>query len=162
MSDDDLKFGLEGIEQSQGYEPMPIAHPVDVPEPDHMSEHELAHAKRPATDDWGPEPIGRTYRDHGGTGEELDRKYTVSAEQAAHDVGLAREQERLAREQQSQDDLKFALDQLPSQEGQPQPAQQDRNSPRSSTRSPRRWIRMPLVPRSMPPGKPRTSRFPKS
>jgi hypothetical protein len=91
-----------------------------------MTKGELQHFKRPEP----PAPVEREYRDHGGTGEEIDKKYTVSAEQAAHDVGLAREQERVAREQQSQDDLKFALDQLPSQEGQPQqPAQTPEQQP---------------------------------
>jgi hypothetical protein len=33
MSDEDQKYGLEGIEQSQGYESMPVASPVDVPSP---------------------------------------------------------------------------------------------------------------------------------
>ena len=46
------------------------------------------------------------------------RKYTVGAEQAAHDIGLARELERQAREDLAAQDLRSALDQTE------QPAQQ--------------------------------------
>ena len=103
---------------------MPIAHPVDVPEPDHMSEHELSHFRRPEP----AQPEIREYRDVN-TGKEIPANQTVSAEQAASDLHSARAQERAAREQLAQDDLKFALDQLPSQEGGPQPAQQSPEAP---------------------------------
>jgi len=104
MSDDDQKFGLEGVEQSQGYESMPVASPVDMPEPE-MTEGELQHFKRPEP----PAPIEREYRDHGGTGEEIDKKYTVSAEQAAHDIGNARKAERQALEAERNRQLDEAL-----------------------------------------------------
>jgi hypothetical protein len=115
--DSEQKFGLAGNEQAAGYESMPVASPVDTPEPETMTDHELSHFNRPAP----PEPEVREYRNTQ-TGEEIPANQTVSAEQAAHDVGLAREQERVAREQRDADDLRFALDQLP-QEGQQQPQQ---------------------------------------
>jgi hypothetical protein len=130
--DDEQKYGLEGVEQSQGYEPLPVAHPVpsssddlptDLPADSSnwlQTDDERRHHLRPAP----PEPEVREYRNVQ-TGESIPENQTVSAEQAAHDVGLAREQERAAREQQSQDDLKFALDQLPPDGQQPQPAPQD-------------------------------------
>ena len=124
MPIEEQKFGLEGVERDQGFEPMPIAHPVDVPEPDHMSEHELSHFRRPEP----AQPEIREYRDVN-TGKEIPANQTVSAEQAASDLHSARAQERAAREQLAQDDLKFALDQLPSQEGGPQPAQQSPEAP---------------------------------
>jgi len=124
MPIEEQKFGLEGVERDQGFEPMPIAHPVDVPEPDHMSEHELSHFRRPEP----AQPEIREYRDVN-TGKEIPANQTVSAEQGASDLHSARAQERAAREQLAQDDLKFALDQLPSQEGGPQPAQQSPEAP---------------------------------
>jgi hypothetical protein len=124
MSDiEDQKFGLAGNEQAQGYESMPVAHPApstdDLPTAAADSsnwlqtEDERRHHLRPAP----PEPEVREYRNVQ-TGESIPENQTVSAEQAAHDVGLARESERAAREQREQADLKFALDQLP-QDGQP-------------------------------------------
>jgi hypothetical protein len=50
---EEQKFGLDSVEESQGFEKMPVASPVDTPEPDHMSESELAHARRPVEADWG-------------------------------------------------------------------------------------------------------------
>ena len=115
-SDDDMKYGLDSVEEAQGFERMPLASPVDVPEPDHMSEHELSHLRRPEP----PAPEVREYRSHGGAGDEIDSKFSVSAEQAAHDLGLARDSERQAREDAAAQDLRSALDQT-GQEQQPQP-----------------------------------------
>jgi hypothetical protein len=126
MSDNEQKFGLEGIEQSQGYEPMPIAHPApstdDLPTESKMTESELAHAKRPNF----PEPEVREYRDVN-TGEKIPANQTVTAEQASADIARAREQERQARDDQSNRDLADALDQLNARDqAQQPPVQQDR------------------------------------
>ena len=81
MSDEDQKFGLAGNEQAQGYEPMPMALPVeptnalDVAEDLGTDNPAYKHLTR--TDK--SEPIDRSYKDVR-SGEEIDPKYSVSAE----------------------------------------------------------------------------------
>jgi hypothetical protein len=122
--DTDQKFGLAGNEQAQGYEPMPVAHPVasspdDISTDSTMTESELAHFKRPE-----PEPpVDRSYRD--GSGNEMDDKYSVDQNQAASDLTRVRAEEGAAREQRDADDLRFALDQLPQDGQQPQQPAED-------------------------------------
>ena len=127
MFDEEQKFGLDSVEESQGFQKMPMALPVepttalDVAEDLGTDDPAYKHLTR--TDE--SEPIDRSYKDVR-SGEEIDRKYSVSQEQAASDLARARSEEQAARQQREQADLKFALDQLP-QDGQPprQPAQQD-------------------------------------
>jgi hypothetical protein len=127
MSDEDQKFGLAGNEQAQGYEPMPMALPVepttalDVAEEMGTDHSAYQHLTRP---DEG-EPVDRSYKDVR-SGEEIDPKFSVSQEQAASDLARARSEERAAREQQSADDLRAALDQTEQPQ---QPAQQDQQTP---------------------------------
>jgi hypothetical protein len=60
MSDEEQKYGLEGIEQAQGYEPMQMANPDPPAEPAIDPDSTLAkHFSRPAP----PEPIERMYND---------------------------------------------------------------------------------------------------
>jgi hypothetical protein len=87
-----------------------------------MSEHELAHARRPAEVDWG-DLTERDYKDVN-TGADLDSKLTVSQEQAASDLARARSEERAAREAQSNADLADALSQLDAKDQGQQPADQ--------------------------------------
>jgi hypothetical protein len=114
----DQKFGLAGNEQAQGYEPLSVANPVDTPEPETMTEHELSHFNRPEP----PAPIEREYQDVN-TGEEIPANKTVSAEQAASDIQRVRDAERQAREAQSNRDLVDALNQTQPKLYEAQPAQ---------------------------------------
>jgi hypothetical protein len=125
MSDqqDEQKFGLEGIEQSQGYSPMPMANPDPDPEPA-LTDEQLAHWNRPQQ----PPPVERSYNDVG-SGEPTPDNQTVEIERASRDISEIRAAERAALEQQRNADLNEALDYLRSEEEtlrqamQPQPAQ---------------------------------------
>jgi hypothetical protein len=122
---DDSDFGIRGIEKSQNWSPMvsadPVSNPDDIPTDGTMSESELARAKRPAEADWG-ELTEREYYNNA-TGEPTPERQSVSPEQAGKDLANVREQERAAREQVAQDDLRAALDATE------QPAQQDQQQP---------------------------------
>jgi hypothetical protein len=128
LSDEEQKFGLEGIEQSQGYEPMEIAHPVenpdDIPSADEtMTREQLDYAKRPVEADWG-HAVEREYYNNQ-TGEPTPENQTVSKEQASHDLTAARAAEAKARELEAEEALRAALDDQPphqdQQPDQPQP-----------------------------------------
>jgi hypothetical protein len=115
---EELLTGREGNEAAQGWTQMVPASPVDIPEPESMTQAELDHFRRPVEADF-PEPEVRDYID-GATGEETPSNQSVTPEQAAHDLGNIRAQERAIREQQSNADLAEALDTL---HGREQPAQ---------------------------------------
>jgi hypothetical protein len=109
MSDqDEQKYGLEGIEQSQGYSPMPMANPD--PEPA-LSDEQVAHFNRPAP----PPPVERAYNDVQ-TGEPTPDNQTVEIERASRDISEIRAAERAALEQQRNADLNEALDHLGREE----------------------------------------------
>ena len=122
MSDEDQKFGLAGNEAAQGYEPMPMALPVepttalDVAEDLGTDDPAYRHLTRP---DEG-EPVDRSYHDIN-TGKEIPPNQTVSAEQASFDLQRTRDIERQAREDLAAQDLRSALDQTE----QPQQTAQD-------------------------------------
>jgi hypothetical protein len=113
MSDqDEQKYGLEGIEQAQGYEPMQMAVPDPDPEPAFDTDSALAkHLERPAP----PEPVERTYSDVQ-TGEATPDNQTVELKRAATDIASAREQERLEVQKEANSDLHAALDYLQQEE----------------------------------------------
>jgi hypothetical protein len=85
-------YGKEGVERSQGYEPMEVARPykeVDAEPIDSTSVTNALHAQEAQTA--SPFPI--QYYEQGGkhAGRQMDRRLTVSAEQAAHDLGSYRQ-----------------------------------------------------------------------
>jgi chromosome segregation ATPase len=129
-SDENQKFGLAGNEQAQGYEPMPMALPVepttalDVTEDMGTDHPTYKHLTRP---DEG-EPVDRSYKDVR-SGEEIDPKFSVSQAQAASDLARVRAEERQAREAQGNRDLADALDQLNARDQGQQPAQQSPEAP---------------------------------
>ena len=98
-SDENQKFGLAGNEQAQGYEPMPMALPVepttalDVTEDMGTDHPTYKHLTRPD----GGEPVDRSYKDVR-SGEEIDPKFSVSQAQAASDLARVRAEERQARD----------------------------------------------------------------
>jgi hypothetical protein len=161
-------YGLEEREHSAGYSPMPLAHPLpreefDTPSPapddkySALSPQEAAkelvqnrafQPDQPTEDRELPpveEPaIVRQYSRQGGehAGETMPANETVSAEQAAHDLFLAREQDALATKTAADAELRQAVDALRADQQQPvaeqpaqpevpqpeaQPAQEDRN-----------------------------------
>jgi hypothetical protein len=151
MSDEQQEplTGREGNEAAQGWTQMapanPVSSPDDLPADAIFTEEQLAHAKRPATDDWGPEPIEREYRDVN-TGEEIPPKFSVDQAQAASDLAKVRAEERQAREDQSNRDLADALDHLNAKDqGQQPPVQQDQQpqpetfEPQPQTTDPDPW-----------------------
>jgi hypothetical protein len=108
---DEQKYGLGGIEQAQGYEPMQMANP-DPPAEPAMTEAELAHFNRPPP----PEPILRDYHDVQ-TGEPTpDNQVLPSPERAAADLTEARAAERLEVQRAENGELNEALDWLAREE----------------------------------------------
>jgi hypothetical protein len=127
-------YGIEETERSQGWERMPLANPIpketfddtSAPAPDQytpLSPKEAAEAladerNRPVMPDEAPVPeepaIVREYTHQRGehSGEPMDLRQTVSAEQAAHDLFLAREQDALATKTAADAELQQVVDQL--------------------------------------------------
>ena len=126
MSDEEQKYGLEGIEQAQGYDPMPMANPDPEPEPAIDSDSALAkHLQRPAP----PEPTTREYTD-AATGTHRPDNEVVEMDRAAEDLANIRRQENLELEKQHNSDLNQALDFLAQEQAAlaaaaaPQPVEQ--------------------------------------
>ena len=126
MSDEEQKYGLEGIEQAQGYEPMPMAQPDPEPEPAIDPDSALAkHLQRPAP----PEPTTREYTD-AATGTHRPDNEVVEMDRAAEDLANIRRQENLELEKQHNSDLNEALDYLQQEQSvlaagaAPQPVEQ--------------------------------------
>jgi hypothetical protein len=141
MSDeqDEQKYGLEGIEQSQGYSPMPMANPD--PEPA-LSDEQVAHFNRPAP----PPPVERSYNDVN-TGEPTPDNQTVELERASRDISEIRAAERAALEQQRNADLNEALDYLRSEEETMRQAMEPRPvQPADEITSPPRLYEQPAEP----------------
>jgi hypothetical protein len=92
---EEQKYGLEGIEQSQGYSPMPMATPDPDPEPA-LTDEQLAHFNRPAP----PPPIERAYHDVRTHERRPDNEVLPSPERAAADLSEIREEERREVERQ--------------------------------------------------------------
>jgi hypothetical protein len=125
MSEDtEQKFGLEGVEQSQGWTPMVSADPVPKEDPGiDLNDPSIKHLSRPEP----AEPETREY--FGADGEPTPENQSVTPEQAARDLGNIREQERQAKADQDAADLRFALDQLPPDGQQPQQPTQSPEAP---------------------------------
>ena len=140
MSDEEQKYGLEGIEQAQGYEPMPMAQPDPEPEPAIDSDSALAkHLQRPAP----PEPTTREYTD-AATGTHRPDNEVVEMDRAAEDLANIRRQENLELEKQHNSDLNEALDYLQQEQSAlaaaaaPQPVEQQPH--RTTARTIRRSV----------------------
>jgi hypothetical protein len=129
MSDqqDEQKYGLEGIEQSQGYTPLVHAVPDEPAEPAIDPDSTLArHLQRPEL----PPPVHRDYFDVQ-TGEATPDNRTLKVERAASDIASAREQERLEVQRAANealnrelDDATATLDAIKAAEA-PQPVEQE-------------------------------------
>jgi hypothetical protein len=138
MSDEEQKYGLEGIEQAQGYEPMPMAQPDPEPEPAIDSDSALAkHLQRPAP----PEPTTREYTD-AATGTHRPDNEVVEMDRAAEDLANIRRQENLELEKQHNSDLNEALDFLQQE----QSALADATTPRPVEQQPTQEPQPALTP----------------
>jgi hypothetical protein len=121
---DEQKYGLEGVEASQGYSPMPLA---DAPPQEDLAIDATVENFVSTRDD--PAPIVERAFFDVQTGEPRPSNETVSAEDAARNVANVREAERQAVEKQHNRDLAEALDQLHGPERQPVAVDNGRTEP---------------------------------
>jgi hypothetical protein len=121
---DNQKFGLAAELEQAGYEPMKMASPVETPEDEAFSKADILKslAEQPAEP---PVVVERQYQEMDGPNAGAPKPQTevVSAEQAAHDLALARRGEAEARQTTADLELQQALDQLRQSEQQQQPEQ---------------------------------------
>jgi hypothetical protein len=109
MSDEqqgEQKYGLEGIEQSQGYSPLVHAVPDEPAEPAIDTDSaSYRHLTRPAP----PPPVERSYNDVN-TGEPTPDNQTVELERSSRDLTAIREEERREVERARNEALNRELD----------------------------------------------------
>jgi hypothetical protein len=114
MSDEEQKYGLEGIEASQGFTPMPLA---DAPPQEDLALDASVENFVSTRDD--PAPIvEREFRDVQ-TGEKRPETETVRAEDAARNLANVRKAERQAFDAELNRATQEAIDQLRTPEPQP-------------------------------------------
>jgi hypothetical protein len=121
------KYGKEGVEQSQGYQNMLPADPVNKPDtltPQDLADDDSAAQRRlsrPPEADFG-ELVDRPYQDVQ-SGRPTPENKVVSVEQAAHDLTSVRAAEKLELEKQHNSDLNEALDFLAQEQAAQRAAQ---------------------------------------
>jgi hypothetical protein len=109
---EEQKYGLEGIEQSQGYTPLVHAVPDEPAEPAIDTDSaSYRHLTRPPE----PPPVHRDYFDVQ-SGEATPSNQTLEVDRASRDLSEIRTAERAALEQQRNADLNQVLDFLAAEE----------------------------------------------
>jgi len=147
----DQLYGIEETERSQGYTPMTVVNPLPresfdeagpAPDPytplspaeaaqelnEKRSQPQEQAAELPVPD----EPaVVRSYSQQFGehAGEPMPETQTVSAEQAAHDLFLARQADELATKTAADAELQQVVDQLRGDKQQPEPQAQTPEAP---------------------------------